>query len=178
LMLERLSPEERAAFTLREAFGAPYSDIATMLDKTEPTIRQIVSRARAKMEAQTAAPRTPPQRHLELLNAFVAAVVSGDIEAVKAVLAADVRLITDGGGRRSAALRVVEGRSEAAKLMHFLAGRGAPQRDVRVLFLNGAPGLLVTDDRGDPFAVQIAVSETGIEAVYVFRNPEKLAHLY
>jgi RNA polymerase sigma-70 factor (ECF subfamily) len=177
LMLERLSPEERAAFTLREAFGAPYADIAAMFDKSEAAVRQIVSRARSKMEAQPAAPKAPPQRHLESLNAFVAAVVSGDIETVKAVLAADVRLITDGGGRRSAALRIVEGRAETASLMHFLAGRGGPPRDVRFLSLNGAPGLLVTDDQGDHFAVQIAVSAHGIDAVYVFRNPEKLGHL-
>jgi RNA polymerase sigma-70 factor, ECF subfamily len=177
LMLERLSPEERAAFTLREGFDTPYSDIAAMLDKTETTVRQIVSRARARLHTARPAAKASRQGHLDILNAFAGAVASGDIQAVKALLAADIRLVTDGGGRRSAALRVVKGPDEAASLMHFLAGRGQTLRALRITPLNCAPAIFAIDDQGDPFSVQIETNGATIFAVYVVRNPEKLGHL-
>ena len=176
LLLERLSPEERAAFTLREAFGTPYAEIAPVLDKSEPAVRQLVSRAREKVRRDRPEAGATSARHSRLLDAFVAAVASGDIEAVKRLLSADVRFVTDGGGRKSAALRVIHGRDEAASLMHFLSGRGGVQT-LRALQLNGATGLFVVDLKGDPFTIQIETDGQTLSEVYVMRNPEKLKHL-
>lgn len=177
LILERLSPEERAAFVLREAFGAPYADIAALLDKGEPAVRQIVSRARDRVQRERPAQAGSREQQTALLGAFVAAVSGGDIEAVKAVLTADVRLVTDGGRRRSAALRVIHGRDDTASLVHFLAGRDRKVRDLRILSLNGVPGVFAIDDHGDPFTLQIETDGTAVTAIYIVRNPEKLAHM-
>jgi RNA polymerase sigma-70 factor (ECF subfamily) len=177
LMLERLSPEERAAFTLREAFGAPYAEIAAMLDKSEAAVRQIVSRARNRLQDGSRARPIAGSRHLEALHAFVASVAAGDADKVKSLLAADVQFVSDGGGRRSAALRIVQGREEVATLIHFLTGRDRIVRQIAPLTLNGAAGLLAIDEAGDPIAIQIAVSDAGIAAIYSWRNPEKLRHL-
>lgn len=177
LMLERMSPEERAAFTLRVAFGTPYAEVAAMLEKSEAAVRQLVSRARDRIQRRPPTSRRSPDAHNALLAAFVAAVAAGDLDAVKAVLAADVRLVTDGGGRRSAALRVVQGRDAAASLMHFLAGRDRRVSDLRVLALNGAPGIFAIDIAGDPLAIMIEHDAAAIVAVYVVRHPDKLAHL-
>lgn len=177
LMLERLSPEERAAFTLREGFGTPYSEIATMLDKTETAIRQIVSRARERVRRDHPHRPAAPGRHSELMQAFLTSVLSGDTEAIKSVLAEDVVMLTDGGGRRSAALRPITGRNQVAHLIHFLGGKRAGVRAARMISLNGSIAYWFVDGEGDPVTVQIETDGREICAIYTVRNPEKLGHL-
>jgi RNA polymerase sigma-70 factor, ECF subfamily len=177
LMLERLSPEERAAFTLREGFGTPYSEIAAMLDKSEPAVRQIVSRARERVRSERITPFATPARHSELMQAFLTSVLAGDTAAIKSVLAEDVVMLTDGGGRRSAALRPILGRDQVAQLIHFLGGRRAVVRAARMLILNGAVSYWFLDGEGDPVTVHIETNDGGIAAIYTMRNPEKLGHL-
>jgi RNA polymerase sigma-70 factor (ECF subfamily) len=177
LMLERLSPEERAAFTLREAFGEPYSEIASALNKKEPAVRQLVSRAREKVHRTHPVQRASPARHAELMQAFLTSVLAGDTNAIKSALRADVVMLTDGGGRRSAALRPIQGRDEVAGLIHFLGGKRGVVRQATMLHLNGALAFLFVDGEGDPVTLQIDASDDGIAAIYTMRNPEKLGHL-
>lgn len=177
LLLERLSPEERAAFTLREAFGTPYSEIAASLEKSEPAVRQLISRARDRIRQDRAPKPATTARHAELMQAFLTSVLAGDTEAIKAALRADVVLLTDGGGRRSAALRPITGRDEVARLIHFLAGKGTAMQDARVIPLNGASAVFFLNQHGDPVTLQIEASEDGIAAIFTMRNPEKLGHL-
>lgn len=182
LMLERLSPEERAAFTLREGFGTPYADIAAMLDKSELAVRQIVSRARDRVADRSgrrgrATRSATPSRHLELMQAFLTSVLAGDTQAIKDILAEDVVMLTDGGGRRSAALRPIAGRDQVAQLVQFLSGRRAVVRAARMMRLNGGAAYWFVDDACDPVTVHVEADEDGISAIYTMRNPEKLAHL-
>jgi RNA polymerase sigma-70 factor (ECF subfamily) len=177
LMLERLTPEERAAFTLREAFGAPYSEIAAALEKSEPAIRQLVSRARDKVRSERPVQRASPARHAELMQAFLTSVLAGDTDAIKSALRADVVLLTDGGGRRSAALRPIYGRDAVAGLIHFLGSKRGAVRTANMLRLNGALAFFFVDGEGDPVTVQIDAGDDGIAAIYTVRNPEKLGHL-
>jgi RNA polymerase sigma-70 factor, ECF subfamily len=177
LMLERLSPEERAAFTLREAFGAPYAEIAQMLDKTEPAIRQIVSRARERVRQGRPNRAAAAARHAELMQAFLTSVLAGDTAAIKSVLSADVVMLTDGGGRRSAALRPIIGREQVTQLVHFLGGRRAVVREAKMIVLNCAVAYWFADSQGDCATVHIEASEDGIAAIYTLRNPDKLRHL-
>jgi RNA polymerase sigma-70 factor (ECF subfamily) len=177
LVLERLSPEERAAFTLREAFGTPYSEIAASLDKNEPAVRQLISRARGRIRQDRARKPASPTRHAALMQAFVTSVLAGDTDAIKAALREDIVMLTDGGGRRSAALRPIHGRDEVAGLIHFLAGKQTVLRDARIAILNGAAAMVFADRNGDPTTLQIEADEDGISAIYTMRNPEKLAHI-
>lgn len=177
LMLERLSPEERAAFTLREGFGTPYAEIAAMLDKTETAIRQIVSRARERVRRERPGGSATSSRHADLMQAFLISVLAGDTAAIKSVLAEDVVMLTDGGGRRSAALRPITGRDQVAQLVHFLGSRRAVVRVARMLTLNGSLAYWFVDGEGDPVTLQIEAGDRGIAAIYTVRNPEKLGHL-
>ena len=177
LLLERLTPEERAAFTLREAFGTPYSEIAASLEKSEPAVRQLVSRARGKVQSDKPLQRASPARHSELLQAFLTSVLAGDTEAIKSALRADVVMLTDGGGRRSAALRPIHGRDEVAGLIQFLGSKRTAVRTAAMLRLNGAPAFFFIDGEGDPVTLQIDASEDGIAAIYAVRNPGKLEHI-
>lgn len=177
LLLERLSPEERAAFTLREAFGTPYSEIAASLDKSEPAVRQLISRARDRIRQDKARKPASPVRHAELMQAFLTSVLAGDTDAIKSALREDVVMLTDGGGRRSAALRPIHGRDEVTGLIHFLAGKQSVVRDARIAILNDAAAMVFVDQNGDPVTLQIDAEEDGISAIYTMRNPEKLGHL-
>ena len=179
LALERLSPLERAVFLLHDVFEQDYADVARTLERTEAAVRQLASRARDHV--RDARPRfTVSDAEVQrLATAFMAAAATADVGALSAVLAEDAILVSDGGGKRHAALRVLVGRDDIIRLLQGLFWRhGALAiRDIRAARINGYPGLVVTMEDG-PETIAFQPGEDGqIAAVYMVRNPEKLGHV-
>lgn len=179
LALDRLSPLERAAFLLHDVFDAPFSEVAATLERSEAACRQLATRARKAVRAQRPAP-APTHEHERLLAAFAQAAVSGDLTALKALLAEDVVLLSDGGGRKIAALNPIRGADNIAR---FIAGivrklnATNAQTGAQVSLVNGAPALMLYLN-GELDQVQMIAVENGrIAALYLVRNPEKLAAL-
>jgi RNA polymerase sigma-70 factor (ECF subfamily) len=177
LVLERLGPEERAAFILREAFDSSYSDIAAALGKNEAAVRQIVSRARERVKGARKRYSPPPGAHEKLMTEVLRAIEAKDPIALAGLLTKDASFTSDAGGKRTAALRVVTGADEVAKLMVHVTSNAGGAREMRRLNFNGAPGLWVIDRQGFENAIQIELDGDRISAIYVVRNPDKLAHI-
>lgn len=179
LSLERLSPLERAVFLLHDVFDADYAAIAETLGRSEPACRQLAARARAHV--RDARPRYPVSQDeaARLALAFMDAARRNDLTALKDLLAEDAVLITDGGGKRKAALRPMVGRDEVIALIGGLAWRGSIplQGDVRFARINGQFGVVLEVD-GEVVTIAFEPGPEGrLAAIYMVRNPEKLAHL-
>ncbi len=173
-MLERLGAEERAAFLLHEVFDYDYADIAQMLGKTEAACRQIVHRARERV--RTGRPRytVPEQNRQRLLENFLKAATSGDREAVTALLAENVSFISDGGGKVTAALKVLNGAERIGRLYYCIARRH-PQLSYRFIRVNGELGAAHLVDGKLHSVLSFETTGEQIVAIYVMRNPDKLA---
>jgi RNA polymerase sigma-70 factor (ECF subfamily) len=188
--LERLSPLERAAFLLHDVFDFSFSEVGTALERSEAACRQLATRAREHV--RTARPRgaTPPPprsgqvdaKHAAIMSAFLKATGSGDINTLTQLLASDVRVVTDGGGKVRAALNVVEGADRAARFMVDVTRKrpGAWWRDdfrLRFATVNGLPGVIVDAPEGVMQTSAFEIEGDVIRALYVVRNPDKLRHL-
>ena len=174
LVLETLPPVERAVFVLREVFDVAYDEIAAAVDKSPAAVRQIAHRARSHVQARR--PQNEVSRALaqEVFDRFVTATATGDLQALMDVLAPDVVLITDGGGKRSAALRPILG---AEKVLRFITGVYDLASKVDLVSVNGTPALRLELD-GDVEAVAtFAMADGVVTAAYVVRNPDKLVSL-
>ncbi len=177
VVLERLGPEERAAFILREAFDSSYGEIASALGKNEPAVRQLVSRARERVRAERPRFRAASDTHQRLMNEFVAAVATNDTSQLVALMTSDVRFVSDGGGKAPAALRVVSTPQEVAQLILHLAGAKGGPTEMKFLTANGVPSVWFRDGQGFETLAQLDVDADKISAIYIVRNPEKLAHV-
>ena len=180
VMLERLSPVERAAFLLREVFGYEYSDIAEVIDRTEVNSRQLVTRAKKHLEAS--APRFDPDEALrdELLKRFLAAAADGDVDGLERLLAEDASLYSDGGGKVTAARKPLFGRTRVARVIAKLATKQRRRGpfDVQLVRVNRQPGRILRTADGTIWDVlSIEVVDGRIQTVRIMRNPEKLAHV-
>lgn len=179
LALERLSPLERAVFLLHDVFDEDYAAIAETLGRTEPAVRQLASRAREHV--RDARPRfsVSQDRAAQLAMAFMQASSSADPSELSALLAEDAVLVSDGGGKRKAALRVLVGREDVMSLFRGLRWRGGAlePRRLELCWINGGPGVVMHLDDG-PAAIALEPDADGrIAAVYMVRNPDKLTHL-
>ena len=179
LALERLSPLERAVFLLHEVFDEDYAAVARTLNRSEAAVRQLAGRARAHV--QTARPRFAVDQTLvaRLAQAFMAASATADTKALTELLCEDAIMVTDGGGKRKAALRVLVGRDDIAGLLEGLRWRqGIPKvESFEVVRINGYPGLLLRlEDGPSTFAFELG-EDSRIAAIYVVRNPDKLTHV-
>jgi RNA polymerase sigma-70 factor (ECF subfamily) len=180
VVLERLTALERAAFLLREVFDCEYAEIAGVLQRNEASCRQLV--ARARRHVHEARPRfdADAEQHERLLRSFLAAAEDGDLAALEAVLAEDAVLLSDGGGRVSAARRPIVGPAKIARLMAAIArrrreGGGAVAVAATV---NGLPGRVFREADGRITDVlTIDVVDGRIRTVHNVRNPDKLAHV-
>lgn len=177
VVLETLSPLERAVFVLREAFGYPYADIAAMLDRGEAAVRQLAARARRHVDERRPRYDVDPARRRDLTERFLDAAAGGDLEGLLELLAPDVRLVGDSGGKARAPLRVLDGADHVGRFFVGVAGKGLPDASVRVVELNGGPALLVLSGGKPDTVVQIDADGDRIRTVYVVRNPDKLAAL-
>ena len=179
LALERLSPLERAVFLLHDVFDDDYPAIAETIGRSEAACRQLAARARAHV--QEARPRfaVSQAEATRLAIAFMAAAQRNDLTALKDLLAEDAVLITDGGGKRKAALRPMIGRDDVIALIQGLIWRGsAPTAGTaRLARINGAPGLVLEDGDGVVTVAFDPGPDGKLAAIYVLRNPDKLAHV-
>ncbi len=177
-VLERLQPEERAAFLLRQAFDRDYSEIAAMLGKSEAACRQLVHRASERV--QQARPRfeVSKEAHHRMLQTFVQAARSGEREAIKALLDDDVLLVSDGGGKVSAASKLLRGAHRIANLFSVLVNKLPPAAVVyRIAQINGEAGVLRYVGGQLDSAQAFVVHDGRIVAIYIVRNPDKLARI-
>jgi RNA polymerase sigma-70 factor, ECF subfamily len=174
-LLERLGPEERAAFLLREVFDYDYAHIAAMLGHAEANCRQMVHRARERVQAGRARfPGVSPQRHRQLLERFLEASASGDRDAIMALLHADARLRSDGGGKTVAALRPLHGAERIARLYWAVARRAPGQAQWRIGLVNGEPaGLRFLHGRLQMITTIVGDGER-IGEILNLMNPDKL----
>ncbi|MDK1344790.1 RNA polymerase sigma-70 factor [Streptomyces sp. 378] len=177
VVLESLSPLERAVFVLREAFGFPYADIAAMLDRGEPAVRQLAGRARKHVGERRPRYEVDPAQRRDLTERFLAAAADGDLEGLMALLAPEVRLVGDSGGKSRAPLRVLRSADKVGRFLVGAARKGVADFSVRFLELNGGPAVLVLSGGRPDSVFQIDVADGRVQAVYVIRNPDKLRSL-
>ena len=176
LALQRLSPLERAAFLLHDVFDEDYATLARTLGREEAACRQLLSRARAHLKDARPRFTVPQDDAARLAAAFMDAAARNDPAALAELLAEDCVLISDGGGKRKAALRPLVGRDDVLALIKGLAWRQAwpPPGRIRPARINGYPGVVLEDDDG----VQTIAFEPGedgrLAAIYIVRNPDKL----
>ncbi|NNN30700.1 RNA polymerase sigma-70 factor [Streptomyces sp. S3(2020)] len=177
VVMESLSPLERAVFVLREAFGYPYAEIATMLDRGEAAVRQLCGRARKHVEERRPRYDVDPVQRRDLTERFLAAAAEGDLQGLMSMLAPDVRLVGDSGGKSRAPLRVIETADKVGRFLVGAAKKGVPDLSFRFLELNGGPALLLLSGDKPDSVFQLDVVDGRIQSVYVVRNPDKLQSL-
>ncbi|MEU5892562.1 RNA polymerase sigma-70 factor [Streptomyces sp. NPDC047461] len=177
VVMESLSPLERAVFVLREAFGYPYAEIATMLDRGEAAVRQLSGRARKHVEERRPRYDVDPAQRRDLTERFLAAAAEGDLQGLMSMLAPDVRLVGDSGGKSRAPLRVIETADKVGRFLVGAARKGVPDMSFRFLELNGGPALLLLSGDKPDSVFQLDVVDGRIQSVYVVRNPDKLQSL-
>ncbi|MEU4051153.1 RNA polymerase sigma-70 factor [Streptomyces olivaceus] len=177
VVLESLSPLERAVFVLREAFGYPYAEIAAMLERGEPAVRRLAGRARRHVDERRPRYDVDPAQRRDLTERFLAAAAGGDLAALLELLAPDVRLVGDSGGKSRAPLRELEGSDKVARFLQGAARKSVPDLTHRLLEINGGPALLVLSGGTPDSVFQLDVSGGRVQAVYIIRNPDKLRSL-
>lgn len=180
LALERLSPLERAAFLLHDVFGLGFEEVASAIQRDAAACRQLAARARTHVREARPRFRVEKERGLELANAFFTASRSGDMKALAAMLAADVSVHADGGGKRPAAMQPIAGFDAVMKLHETLAAhfRKTSSKLVRTGFVNGLPGFITQEADGELQTTALELRDGKITAIYVMRNPDKLRHLH
>ena len=177
VVLESLSPLERAVFVLREAFGYPYAEIAAMLDRAEPAVRQLAGRARKHVDERRPRYEVDPAECRELTERFLAAAAGRDLDGLMALLAPDVRLVGDGGGLRKAPVRVLETAEKVGRFLHGAAGKGVADVSFRFMEINGGVAAVVLSGAKVDSVFQLGVADGRIRCIYIVRNPEKLLSL-
>ena len=176
-VLSTLTPEQATAYVLRKVLDVDYASIADVLDTTDAAARQLVSRAqRAVTAAIGEVEPHQPERDAHALALLSDAVATGDVARVAALLAPDAVVHSDGGGKRSAALRPVVGADKVARLLIGLAASGSLQLEPATI--NGSAGLLAFEDGLVTTAITLHAGRSGIASVYFVRNPDKLTHLH
>lgn len=179
LALERLSPLERAAFLLHDVFGMGFEEIAETIGRDAGAVRQLASRARAHVRAER--PRFPVarERGQEIAQAFFTASREGDLATLRSLLAADVTMFADGGGKRPAAPAPIVGIEEVLRFHANIARifKQKMSRLVRSGTINGLPGFVTVEGDDTPQTTALEIVDGKIAAIYVVRNPDKLRHL-
>jgi RNA polymerase sigma-70 factor (ECF subfamily) len=180
LALERLSPLERAAFLLHDVFGLGFEEVAATIQRDPATCRQLAARARTHVREARPRFQVEKQRGLALAEAFFAASRSGDMKALGAMLAADVSVHADGGGKRPALMEPVIGFDAVMKVHEWLAAQFKKNGSklVRTGFVNGLPGFITLEADGELQTTALEIEDGKVAAIYVVRNPDKLRHLH
>ncbi len=179
VVLESLSPEERAVFLLREVFGFRHAEIAETLGRSEAGVRQLAHRAREHVQARRPRFEVDSGQRREVTERFLAAATGGNLEELMAVLAPDVVLVSDGGGKAQAPRSPIVGAAKVARFLQGVSGRpymGIEPGDVsvEVVAINGSTGLLVTARGRVIAAATTVVADDKITAIQLVANPDKL----
>lgn len=179
-LLEMLTPQERAVFVLRTAFDFPHAGIAEILQMSDDNVRQLFRRAQQRLGTD-AAPRyvADPARQRELVERFLAAAATGEVEPFAALLAEDVLLVGDGGGKAASIRLPAIGRLRVARFLRGLVRRTTPDMHFEVVCANGAPALLVRDreEAIGVYALDVDDEAGVIRGIHAVRNPDKLVRL-
>jgi RNA polymerase sigma-70 factor (ECF subfamily) len=174
-VLERLSPEERAAFLMRQVFEQDYGDIAALLGKSEAACRQMVHRAAERVQQERPRFEVAPEQHRRVLERFMLAARSGERDAMKALLAEDVQVVGDGGGKVPSFMEVVRGAERITNLYWAFSKRWGEAVRYELAWINGEPGLLRFVNGELESAQALVTNGERIVAIYAVRNPDKLA---
>jgi len=177
LVLETLSPTERAVFVLREVFGISYDEIASAVDKTPAAVRQIAHRARRHVDARRPREVVSPSETRAALKSFQRALRTGDIQGLLDVLAPEVVLVSDGGGIKQAAARPIVGADKVARFIVGGAGKTQGTLTSGPTTVNGNPALALRLDGVLDGVMAIRVEDSRITGLYYVRNPEKLTRI-
>jgi RNA polymerase sigma-70 factor (ECF subfamily) len=180
VLLESLSPEQRAVLLLRDVFDYDHAQIAQIIGKSQDNVRQIARRARRKVEQRRPRFQTTREQRDELARRFFAAAEQGDLAGLEALLAHDVELTGDGGGKVPALARTLRGRNRVARTLAswFRLGARLPGMSVRPVEVNGGPGALSLDAQQRLIAVvALDITDGQITSINAIVNPDKLAHL-
>ncbi len=177
VLLESLTPVERAVFLLHDVFGYDFAEIARIVGKSEANCRQLARRARGYVQARRPRFTASTAQQDRLTREFLRACTTGDLPGLVATLADDITLWSDGGGKVAAALKPIHGREAVARALIGAVRKAPPRLDTRFTHVNGQPGLVSYLD-GRPFAVLLLdIAEERIQGVRVVANPDKLRHL-
>ena len=173
-VLERLAPEERAAFLMRQVFDQDYADIAAMLCKSEASCRQLVHRAQARVQQEHPRFAVPKESHRDLLAKFMQAASGGNRAAMKAMMSDGVQLVADGGGKVNSFQHILHGAGRVAGVYWALENQNPAQVAYRAALINGEPGLLRYVGGKIESAQSFIIEDGLIAAVFIMRNPDKL----
>jgi len=173
LLLEKLTPTERAAYVLRESFTYPYPEIAEILQLSQPNVRQLVSRARRHVTEDRRAP-VSETAHRQLLDAFLVAARTGDVAGLESVLAADVVSWSDGNGAKQVARKAVGGRARVAQFLMAFRDHFWPGLQVAWVEANGRPAVLLSTGGVTRALLTVTASDRGIEQLQWIMSPAKL----
>jgi RNA polymerase sigma-70 factor (TIGR02957 family) len=188
VVLETLSPLERAAFVLREAFGMPYAEIADVLGRKEEAVRQLARRARGHVQERRLRYEADETEQRRVTERFLEAATGGDLDALMGVLAPGVTLVADGGGRALAPRRPVRGAEKVARFLIAVATEeksarflrsigietGAADFRVHMASVNGGPGVVITSQGRPVSALLLDVAGGAVQIIHLVANPEKL----
>ncbi|GLW34125.1 RNA polymerase sigma-70 factor [Actinoplanes regularis] len=177
LVLETLTPTERAVFVLREVFGLDYDEIAEAVEKTPAAVRQIAHRARAHVAARRPRGAVAPAQTRETIVAFQRAVETGDLQGLLDILAPDVAFLGDGGGVVQAAPAPIVGAEQVARILIAGLGRVADAASLRPAQINGHPALLLRLDGEIDTVIAVRIDDGLVTGLYAVRNPGKLSYV-
>ncbi|MDP8956734.1 MAG: RNA polymerase sigma-70 factor [Actinomycetota bacterium] len=175
MVLESLTPAERAAFLLREVFGYEYREIANLLRTSEANVRQLVHRAKDRIGERRQRFAADKEKQRELLGRFLLAISTGEVDALVELLAEDAVCYTDGGGEVRAARRPIYGPDKIARFLSRIVGDMPVGLESQVVEANGAPAVLLRDEEGAWGVVTADASDDKVGAIYILLNPKKLA---
>ena len=178
VLLENLNPTERAVFILREVFRYEFSEIAPIVEKTEENCRQILARARKHVETRRPRFDTSPEKAEELITNFQQAVLTGKLDNLLSLLAKDVVLVSDGGGKARAVLRPVIGDDHVARLLIGATQKfGSKTQILRNAQINGLPGFVSFEGNQATRVIAFGIRNGRVQSLFIVTNPDKLRHL-
>ncbi len=177
VLLERLSPVERAVFLLHEVFEYEYPEIARIVDKSEANCRQLVHRARQRVTAGGQRFQPTPEQLEQITQRFIAASAMGDMQGLIELLSDDVMLWSDGGGKVSAALNPIRGADRVARFFIGLAKKMPPDTTFRIARVNGNPGFVSYIGGAVYFVAEVSFADGRVQSFRIVNNPDKLRHI-
>jgi RNA polymerase sigma-70 factor, ECF subfamily len=177
VVLEALSPLERAVFVLREAFGYPHAEIAEIIGRSEAAVRQIAKRARDHVDSRRTRYDTDEATRRKVTEGFLAACVGGDLDRMMGLLAPEVTLVSDGGGLAPAPRKAIHGYELVARALITFAGRMPPEPTTHLVRLNDGPGIVVRSAGTPVAAISLHLVDGRVQTIHLVSNPEKLTGL-